>query len=82
MDDTLADLPRAFAGKTVLVLGDVMLDRFIYGAVDRISPEAPVPVIAVEKETAMLAEEYGFPEGTATGAVSREELEELGPVLK
>lgn len=54
MDDTLADLPRAFAGKTVLVLGDVMLDRFIYGAVDRISPEAPVPVIAVEKETAML----------------------------
>ncbi|KQV62061.1 MULTISPECIES: D-glycero-beta-D-manno-heptose-7-phosphate kinase [unclassified Caulobacter] len=54
MTDTLADLPRAFAGKTVLVLGDVMLDRFIYGAVDRISPEAPVPVIAVEKETAML----------------------------
>lgn len=54
MTDTLADLPRAFAGKTVLVLGDVMLDRFIYGAVDRISPEAPVPVITVEKETAML----------------------------
>ncbi len=54
MQDALAHLPRAFAGKTVLVLGDVMLDRFIYGAVDRISPEAPVPVIAVEKETAML----------------------------
>lgn len=54
MNDTLAHLPRAFADKTVLVLGDVMLDRFIYGAVDRISPEAPVPVIAVEKETAML----------------------------
>jgi D-beta-D-heptose 7-phosphate kinase/D-beta-D-heptose 1-phosphate adenosyltransferase len=54
MQDNLAALPRAFAGKTVLVFGDVMLDRFIYGAVDRISPEAPVPVIAVEKETAML----------------------------
>ena len=54
MYDTLAQLPHAFAGKTVLVLGDVMLDRFIYGAVDRISPEAPVPVIAVERETAML----------------------------
>lgn len=54
MDDTLAKLPHAFAGKTVLVLGDVMLDRFIYGTVDRISPEAPVPVIAVERETAML----------------------------
>ena len=48
MNDALSHLPRAFAGKTVLVLGDVMLDRFIYGAVDRISPEAPVPVIAVE----------------------------------
>lgn len=54
MDETLALLPSAFAGKTVLVLGDVMLDRFVYGAVDRISPEAPVPVIAVERETAML----------------------------
>ena len=45
MDDTLAKLPRAFSGATVLVLGDVMLDRFVYGAVERISPEAPVPVI-------------------------------------
>ena len=32
-----------FAGIRILVLGDVMLDRFLYGAVDRISPEAPVP---------------------------------------
>jgi rfaE bifunctional protein kinase chain/domain len=31
----------------VLVVGDVMLDRYWYGAVDRISPEAPVPVVAV-----------------------------------
>ncbi|MDB5456197.1 MAG: rfaE bifunctional protein [Caulobacter sp.] len=54
MDETLAQLPKAFDGLTVLVLGDVMLDRFVYGAVDRISPEAPVPVIAVERETAML----------------------------
>ncbi|MGR4862972.1 D-glycero-beta-D-manno-heptose-7-phosphate kinase [Caulobacter sp. LARHSG274] len=54
MDDTLAKLPRAFAGAAVLVLGDVMLDRFVYGAVDRISPEAPVAVIAVERETVML----------------------------
>lgn len=54
MDDTLARLPDAFSGKTVLVLGDVMLDRFVYGAVDRISPEAPVAVIAIERETTML----------------------------
>lgn len=35
----------------LLVLGDVMLDRFIYGSVSRISPEAPVPVIHVEGES-------------------------------
>ncbi len=34
----------------VVVVGDVVLDRFLYGAVDRISPEAPVPVVDVERE--------------------------------
>ncbi len=34
----------------VLVVGDVMLDRYWHGAVDRISPEAPVPVVRVERE--------------------------------
>jgi rfaE bifunctional protein kinase chain/domain len=34
----------------VLVVGDVMLDRYWYGAVDRISPEAPVPVVRVSRE--------------------------------
>lgn len=42
-----------FSLKTVIVLGDVMLDRFVYGAVERISPEAPVPVLSVVQETAM-----------------------------
>jgi rfaE bifunctional protein kinase chain/domain len=42
---------RAQLGKVrVLVAGDVMLDRYWYGHVDRISPEAPVPVIKVERE--------------------------------
>ena len=36
-----------------LVLGDVMLDRFIYGNISRISPEAPIPVFAVEHERDM-----------------------------
>ena len=35
----------------ILVVGDLMLDEFIYGRVSRISPEAPVPVVHVEKET-------------------------------
>jgi D-beta-D-heptose 7-phosphate kinase/D-beta-D-heptose 1-phosphate adenosyltransferase len=39
-----------FAGVAVLVVGDVMLDRFIVGRVTRISPEAPVPVVRFESE--------------------------------
>src|ERR1035438_10417861 len=42
------------AAKTrVLVLGDVMLDHFIWGSVARISPEAPVPVLDFERESFM-----------------------------
>lgn len=37
-----------FSGKKILLIGDVMLDRYVYGDVKRISPEAPVPVIFVE----------------------------------
>jgi len=36
--------------KNIAVIGDVMLDRYLWGKADRISPEAPVPVIAFEKE--------------------------------
>jgi D-beta-D-heptose 7-phosphate kinase/D-beta-D-heptose 1-phosphate adenosyltransferase len=38
-------------GKRVLVVGDVMLDRYLWGEVSRISPEAPVPVVEVTEET-------------------------------
>jgi D-beta-D-heptose 7-phosphate kinase/D-beta-D-heptose 1-phosphate adenosyltransferase len=42
-------------GKTrILVIGDIMLDKFIWGNVSRISPEAPVPVVEVDHETIML----------------------------
>jgi len=43
-----------FGKSMILVVGDIMLDRFIWGHVSRISPEAPVPVVEVERETAML----------------------------
>ncbi|HEY9536253.1 MAG TPA: bifunctional heptose 7-phosphate kinase/heptose 1-phosphate adenyltransferase, partial [Kiloniellaceae bacterium] len=52
-----SDLARAverLAGVPVLVLGDIMLDRFVYGTVERISPEAPIPVLRIAEETAML----------------------------
>jgi D-beta-D-heptose 7-phosphate kinase/D-beta-D-heptose 1-phosphate adenosyltransferase len=42
-------LSHAIAGQTVLCVGDLMLDEFIYGEVSRISPEAPAPVIAVQR---------------------------------
>jgi len=38
-------------GKEIAVIGDVMLDRYFWGAVSRVSPEAPVPVVDVESET-------------------------------
>src|SRR5205085_11780230 len=37
-----------------LVVGDLMLDRYVVGSVDRISPEAPVPVVRVEHESSAL----------------------------
>ena len=41
---------KKMATAQVLVVGDVMLDRYWYGAVDRISPEAPVPVVRITRE--------------------------------
>src|SRR4030095_7239900 len=45
------DWAEAFAGTRVLVIGDLMLDEFIWGKVSRISPEAPVPVVNVAGES-------------------------------
>ncbi len=42
-------LSHALARRTVLCIGDLMLDEFVYGEVSRISPEAPAPVIAVQR---------------------------------
>jgi D-beta-D-heptose 7-phosphate kinase/D-beta-D-heptose 1-phosphate adenosyltransferase len=50
--DRLESLLSVFRTKRLLVIGDVMLDRFIWGAVSRISPEAPVPVVEVKREDA------------------------------
>jgi D-beta-D-heptose 7-phosphate kinase/D-beta-D-heptose 1-phosphate adenosyltransferase len=43
----------ALVGASVLCVGDAMLDRFVYGVVERVSPEAPIPVLRIERETAM-----------------------------
>lgn len=49
-----AALTEAFSGKRIVVLGDVMLDEFIWGRVRRISPEAPVPVVEVDRQSLAL----------------------------
>lgn len=41
-------LTEKFAEKRILILGDIMLDRYLYGSVTRISPEAPVPVMDLQ----------------------------------
>lgn len=41
---------EAFNNKRVLVVGDVMIDAYYFGRVERISPEAPVPIVSVEKK--------------------------------
>jgi D-beta-D-heptose 7-phosphate kinase/D-beta-D-heptose 1-phosphate adenosyltransferase len=52
--DRVKTLLGGFTGKRILVLGDVMLDEFIWGSVRRISPEAPVPVVEVSGESYVL----------------------------
>src|SRR4026209_1920468 len=46
-----AEILQKLRDRYVLVLGDVMLDEFVWGDVTRISPEAPVPVVDVRKES-------------------------------
>ena len=48
--DRARQLVGAMSRASVLVVGDVMLDEFLIGRVDRISPEAPVPIVAFERE--------------------------------
>lgn len=46
----IADLRKKLSDASLLVVGDVMLDRYWFGEVERISPEAPVPVVHVQRE--------------------------------
>ena len=51
--DRAAEILDAAAGLPILVVGDVLLDQFVWGQVNRISPEAPVPVVEFEDESYM-----------------------------
>ena len=53
-DGNILELINKLNGARVLCIGDVMLDKYVYGDVSRISPEAPVPVCSVLSETVMI----------------------------
>ena len=50
----LEEIQNNFTGKHIAVIGDLMLDRYFWGTVSRISPEAPVPVVEVDEESTRL----------------------------
>ena len=52
--EALQSIVGRFNGRRLLVLGDLMLDHYLWGRCERISPEAPVPVVEVQKETSSL----------------------------
>jgi D-beta-D-heptose 7-phosphate kinase/D-beta-D-heptose 1-phosphate adenosyltransferase len=70
----VATLLAQFAAKRILVIGDLMLDEFLWGKVSRISPEAPVPVVEV-------ASEEFFPGGAANVARNLAEFSKHTRVL-
>jgi D-beta-D-heptose 7-phosphate kinase / D-beta-D-heptose 1-phosphate adenosyltransferase len=51
--DLVALVPK-LAGARIVCIGDLMLDRFVYGRAERISPEAPIPVLRIDREESML----------------------------
>ena len=70
----LAPLIEAFAGKRILVIGDLMLDEFLWGKVSRISPEAPVPVVEI-------VQDESFPGGAANVARNLAEFTKHASIL-
>ena len=70
----LPELLGRFRGKHVLVVGDLMLDEFVWGRVSRISPEAPVPVVEVSQQSA-------YPGGAANVARNLREFTDQVSVM-
>ncbi len=54
MPPSLLPLLEKIPGHNILCVGDIMLDRFVYGSVERVSPEAPIPVLRILRESVML----------------------------
>jgi len=68
------EISARFSQSRVLVIGDLILDQFVWGRVSRISPEAPVPVVEVDRETQ-------YPGGAANVARNLREFSQHAAVL-
>src|SRR6185436_19699233 len=69
----IEELVEAFKELKVLIIGDVMLDSYLWGKVDRISPEAPVPIVTITKRENRLG-------GAANVAINIQSME-AKPIL-
>src|SRR4051795_9940412 len=73
MPTRLIELVERLGGRNVVLVGDLMLDKYLYGDAERLSPDAPVPVLQFRKEDARLggagrvAADLGRRGGTARG---------------
>lgn len=61
MRENVFDLIDRLKDVKLFVIGDVMLDVFLYGKVNRISPEAPVPVVNITNEKGFQVEQQMWP---------------------
>ena len=65
---SIADILNQFESKRVLVVGDAMIDAYMWGEVNRMSPEAPVPIVEINKRESRLG-------GAANVALNIQSLE-------
>jgi D-glycero-beta-D-manno-heptose-7-phosphate kinase len=66
MNDSISKQPSLLSDKRILIAGDVMLDRYWFGEVNRISPEAPVPIVRVERREERLGGAANVARNTAS----------------
>ncbi len=53
-EERILSITSGMGNARILILGDIMLDEYLFGAVNRISPEAPVPVVEVTSDKSLL----------------------------
>ena len=69
--DRVTALLERMANRRVVVIGDVMLDRYLIGDTDRLSPEAPVPVVSVRTSRCLACSPWGSMENEVHSSCSR-----------